>query len=110
MDLLSDNLIFSIFDLSSLNLFNIWLSNILSDLIKLSLLFLFSNETNFSEDFRTTKAYRWMQKNAARYHFKLSFPEGNPQGVSFEPWLWRFEGTTNSLKLFESAYKKNKTF
>ena len=48
--------------------------------------------TNLSSKFENTKAFKWMEANAARYGFELSFPEGNPQGVSYEPWHWRFVG------------------
>lgn len=60
-------------------------------------------QTNLSTSFSQTEAYRWMLKNAARYQFVLSFPENNVQGVSHEPWHWRFEGSTESLRLFEPA-------
>ncbi|MEY4359361.1 MAG: hypothetical protein RLZZ631_847, partial [Cyanobacteriota bacterium] len=39
------------------------------------------------------------------YHFTLSFPQGNRQGVSYEPWHWRFEGSADALKIFESAQR-----
>jgi len=61
--------------------------------------------TNVSRRFEDTAAYRWLQANAARYHFALSFPAHNPQGVSYEPWHWRFEGSTEALKLFEPAMR-----
>ena len=60
-------------------------------------------QTHFSEAFESTKAFKWMKRNAARYHFKLSFPPENEQGVTYEPWHWRFEGTANALKQFEHA-------
>ena len=44
-------------------------------------------------------------QNANRYHFTLSFPAGNAQGVSYEPWHWRFEGSAEALKLFEPAHR-----
>ena len=56
--------------------------------------------TNLSTKFENTKAFKWMEANAARYSFELSFPEGNPQGVSYEPWHWRFVGDRNSLETF----------
>jgi D-alanyl-D-alanine carboxypeptidase len=59
--------------------------------------------TNLSPSFDTTAAFQWLQANAHRYHFTLSFPRNNPQGVSYEPWHWRFEGTAEALKLFEPA-------
>jgi len=60
-------------------------------------------ETNLSVSFEDTRTFRWLQDHAARYHFVLSFPDGNRQGVSYEPWHWRFEGTADALRLFESA-------
>jgi len=62
-------------------------------------------QTNLSASFVHTQAYRWLRANAARFQFNLSFPEDNPQGVSFEPWHWRFEGSTESLQLFEPAHR-----
>ena len=60
-------------------------------------------ETNLSQSFEQTAAFRWLQDHAARYHFVLSFPAGNSQGVLYEPWHWRFEGTADALRLFEAA-------
>jgi D-alanyl-D-alanine carboxypeptidase len=61
--------------------------------------------TNFSPSFDQTAAFQWLEAHAARYHFVLSFPPGNRQGVSYEPWHWRFEGSTEALKLFEPAQR-----
>ena len=60
-------------------------------------------ETNLSQSFQDTEAFRWLQDHAARYHFVLSFPEGNKQGVMYEPWHWRYEGNADALRLFEPA-------
>ncbi len=54
------------------------------------------------EAFETTPAFRWLESNAARFGFELSFPKGNPQGVSYEPWHWRFVGDRDSLETFYS--------
>jgi zinc D-Ala-D-Ala carboxypeptidase len=59
--------------------------------------------TNLSENFEKTKAYQWLSQNAAKYRFELSFPRDNPQGVSYEPWHWRFVGDTQSLETFYKA-------
>jgi zinc D-Ala-D-Ala carboxypeptidase len=59
--------------------------------------------TNLNENFEKTKAYQWLQANAARFSFELSFPKNNPQGVSYEPWHWRFVGDTDSLETFYRA-------
>ncbi len=55
---------------------------------------------NLSTRFETTPAFQWLQSNAARFSFELSFPQGNPQGVSYEPWHWRFVGDQQSLETF----------
>ena len=43
------------------------------------------------EGFDTKPAYAWMQKNASKYGFTLSYPKGNAYYV-YEPWHWRFVG------------------
>lgn len=62
--------------------------------------------TNLSESFENTPAFRWLQQNAAYYSFEISFPKGNEQGVSYEPWHWRFVGDRNSLETFYKARGK----
>ncbi len=61
--------------------------------------------THLSTSFEATRAYRWLEAHAARYHFRLSFPRDNGQGVSYEPWHWRYEGSTEALRLFEPAQR-----
>jgi D-alanyl-D-alanine carboxypeptidase len=41
--------------------------------------------------FDTTSAYQWLRKNAYKYGFIMSYPEGNEHYI-FEPWHWRFVG------------------
>ncbi|MEM9271879.1 MAG: M15 family metallopeptidase [Cyanobacteria bacterium P01_F01_bin.143] len=53
--------------------------------------------------FENTAAFRWLEENAARYSFELSFPRDNPQGISYEPWHWRFVGDRESLETFYKA-------
>ena len=60
-------------------------------------------ETDFEVEFESTAAFQWLEKNAPRYHFVLSFPKQNPQKVSYEPWHWRFEGTVDALKEFSTV-------
>lgn len=59
---------------------------------------------NLSTSFEKTVAFQWLQNNAAKYGFEMSFPPNNPQGVMYEPWHWRFVGDDNSLATF---YKKS---
>ncbi|HET7930742.1 MAG TPA: M15 family metallopeptidase [Rhodanobacteraceae bacterium] len=40
--------------------------------------------------FAHSKAFAWMQRNAARFGFHLSFPPGNKYGYEYEPWHWRY--------------------
>lgn len=61
--------------------------------------------TNLSPTFDQTAAFRWLQNHAAKYSFEISFPPNNAQGVSYEPWHWRFVGDTQSLETFYKAQK-----
>ena len=65
-------------------------------------------DTHFEVEFEQTPAFKWMKRFAPKYHFVLSFPPNNKQGVTYEPWHWRFEGTVNALRKFESANKITK--
>ncbi|GBE90706.1 M15 family metallopeptidase [Nostoc cycadae] len=62
-----------------------------------------SPATNLQADFDKTKAFGWLQANAARFGFEMSFPKDNVQGVSYEPWHWRFVGDRQSLEMFYKA-------
>ncbi len=50
--------------------------------------------TDIDTCFASTAPYRWLRVNGPRYGFELSFPGGNGQGVSWEPWHWRWIGTS----------------
>jgi len=62
-------------------------------------------EANLSPSFESTPAFNWLRANANRFHFRLSFPQGNRQGVNYEPWHWRFEGSAEALRTFEAAQR-----
>jgi D-alanyl-D-alanine carboxypeptidase len=47
-------------------------------------------EVPLTEDFGGTAAYRWLEANAGKFGFVLSYPRGNPHGISYEPWHWCF--------------------
>ena len=64
-------------------------------------------ETDFEVEFENTDAFKWLKKNAAKYHFKLSFNQNN-KNVDYEPWHWRYEGSIEALKIFEAANRKLK--
>jgi zinc D-Ala-D-Ala carboxypeptidase len=60
---------------------------------------------DLNPEFDTTAAFKWLEANAARYSFEMSFPKGNLQGVSYEPWHWRYVGDSDSLETFYRARK-----
>ena len=59
-------------------------------------------ETDFETEFENTDAFRWLEKNAAKFHFKLSFNKNNKY-IDYEPWHWRYEGSIEALKVFETS-------
>lgn len=42
------------------------------------------------EEFESTAAFQWLQVQAKNFGFELSYPRGNPLGISYEPWHWCF--------------------
>jgi len=62
-------------------------------------------ETDFETDFENTDAFRWLIKNAAKFHFKLSFNKNNKY-IDYEPWHWRYEGSIEALKVFETSNRE----
>lgn len=42
------------------------------------------------ESFERTPAFAWLQAQAARFGFALSYPRDNPHGIVYEPWHWRW--------------------
>lgn len=52
--------------------------------------------------FETTDAYAWLQKNAYKYGFILSYPSGNAYYI-FEPWHWRFVGEKLAKRLHDDG-------
>jgi zinc D-Ala-D-Ala carboxypeptidase len=65
--------------------------------------------TNLNTSFAKTAAFRWLKENAPHYSFEISFPKDNPQGVSYEPWHWRFVGDIHSLETFYKARNLDKS-
>ncbi len=65
--------------------------------------------------YETTNEYDWLCKNAYKYGFILSYPEGKTDitGFAFEPWHWRYVGTyiatdmkQNGLSTFHEYWAK----
>ncbi len=63
-------------------------------------------ETDFEVEFEDTEAFKWLQRHAAKYHFKLSFNRNNKY-IDYEPWHWRYEGSVEALKIFENSNRKS---
>jgi zinc D-Ala-D-Ala carboxypeptidase len=60
-------------------------------------------ESDLKHSFETTNAYQWLLVNAQIYQFEQSFPKANTQGVTFEPWHWRYIGSAQAAQTFEMA-------
>jgi D-alanyl-D-alanine carboxypeptidase len=41
-----------------------------------------------TEEFEDSAAFRWLEKNAAKYGFSMSYPRNNRAGFVYEPWHW----------------------
>lgn len=60
-------------------------------------------DTDLKHSFENTPAYQWLLDNAYMYGFEQSFPKNNAQGVSFEPWHWRYINSQPAKKTFAAA-------
>ena len=40
--------------------------------------------------FENTSAFLWLNRNAERYGFSMSYPRQNTSGFQYEPWHWCF--------------------
>ena len=63
--------------------------------------FITSPMTALTTKFASTAAYAWLEDNAYKYGFTLSYPKGNPYYI-FEPWHWRFVGVSLATWLHQS--------
>lgn len=50
--------------------------------------------------FDKTEEYKWLQENAHKYGFILSYPKNNTYYI-FEPWHWRYVGVELATKLYD---------
>ncbi|MCT7989306.1 M15 family metallopeptidase [Laspinema olomoucense] len=58
---------------------------------------------DITSQFENTEAFQWLQKNAQKFGFEMSFPLENQQGVMYEPWHWRFVGSEQARATFAKA-------
>ena len=54
-------------------------------------------------NFESTKEYKWLKANAAKYGFVNRYPsdKSNITGIIYEPWHWRFVGVEHANKMNE---------
>ncbi len=41
-----------------------------------------------TEEFESSEAFEWLQKDANNYGFSMSYPRDNVHGIIYEPWHW----------------------
>lgn len=58
-------------------------------------------KTDVKVDFQNTKAGIWLKSNASKFGFDMPFTPGNSQGVSHEPWHWRYKGSDRAKQIFK---------
>lgn len=46
-----------------------------------------------TEEFEDSAAFRWLEANAAKFGFTMSYPRDNPWGIIYEPWHWALSAT-----------------
>jgi hypothetical protein len=49
------------------------------------------NGDGSADNFEKLPEYAWLQKNAGKFGFELSYPRGEKE-TTFEPWHWRWKG------------------
>ena len=69
------------------------------------LLFISTGQGGNLNGFDKTTAYTWLQGNAYRYGFIVSYPKANGYYI-YEPWHWRFVG----IRLATYLHNNNKNF
>ena len=60
-----------------------------------------------TEEFAETQTFAWLQKNAQRFGFVMSFPPENRHGVLFEPWHWCYRPSDTGSSAIRLRAKKD---
>lgn len=58
---------------------------------------------DITDKFAETDAFRWLKLHGKEFGFEISFPQNNPQGVSYEPWHWRFIASPAAQVIFKQS-------
>lgn len=67
--------------------------------------FVTAGNPSLTISFENTAAFKWLEQNAHKYGFTLSYPRGNAY-YQYEPWHWRFVGEN----LAKDLYREGKYF
>ncbi len=69
------------------------------------------NFAGVDDRFANSKGGKWLQANAYKYGFTMSFPKGkqNITGFTYEPWHWRFLGVETATRLYQQDLTYNET-
>jgi len=67
------------------------------------------NGEDVPQEFEDLPEYQWLQKNAGRFGFVLSYPKTGKAGITYEPWHWRFEGAPSDDKGRKTEERGNGT-
>ncbi len=59
-------------------------------------------DCDVEQSFEATSSFHWLEINASRFGFELSFPRNNQRGINYEPWHWRFIGTPEAKQIFQT--------
>jgi len=62
-----------------------------------------ANACTLTTAFAKARSGQWLAAHAGAYGFEMSFWQGSPQGVSYEPWHYRFVGAPDALSVFGDA-------
>jgi zinc D-Ala-D-Ala carboxypeptidase len=63
------------------------------------------DSTDLNQAFAQSDAGQWLQANAGKYSFELSFPP-SVTCVNYEPWHWRWVGDPESEQAFQTARER----
>ena len=63
--------------------------------------FVKESDGSLTISFENTEEFKWLEDNAYKYGFVLSYPKGNVY-YQYEPWHWRFVGKDLARKLHRS--------
>ncbi|MFA5878757.1 MAG: D-alanyl-D-alanine carboxypeptidase family protein, partial [Candidatus Margulisiibacteriota bacterium] len=62
---------------------------------------------NYTSLFVKSKAFEFLDTNANKFGFELSFPKNNTQGIKYEPWHWRYIKSEEAKIIFHKPRIKN---